>query len=148
MTHTHTHSVGILWTRSQPVGKTSSWQQTSLTRKWHPCFLRNSNLQFQQASGLRPITRPKGSTIIYLFIYLFIHSFIHVYTVSTGLETGFRPQHYHKWTLGLLPAKYNVIIQYGVLTQFRAFSYKFLTQGAPYLGYHKYLNRGIKSANT
>ena len=84
----------------------------------------------------------------YLFIYLFIHSFIHVYTVSTGLETGFRPQHYHKWTLGLLPAKYNVIIQYGVLTQFRAFSYKFLTQGAPYLGYHKYLNRGIKSANT
>ena len=46
MTHTHTHtSVGVLWTRDQPVVLTSTWRLTTLTRHRHPCSdgIRTSN---------------------------------------------------------------------------------------------------------
>jgi hypothetical protein len=51
--HDHTvdnpHSVGLLWTRDQPVAETSTWQHTTLTRD-----RRDSNPQSQQVSGRRP----------------------------------------------------------------------------------------------
>jgi hypothetical protein len=46
-------SVGLLWTRDQPVAETSTWQHTTLTRDRHPCPRRYSNPQSQQASGRR-----------------------------------------------------------------------------------------------
>jgi hypothetical protein len=48
------HSVGLLWTRDQPVVETSTWQHTTLTTDRHPCPRRNSNPQSQQANGRRP----------------------------------------------------------------------------------------------
>jgi hypothetical protein len=49
--HDHTldtpHSVGLLWTRDQPIAETSTWQHTTLTRDRHPCHRRDSNPQFQ-----------------------------------------------------------------------------------------------------
>jgi hypothetical protein len=41
------HSVGLLWTRDQPVAETSTWQHTTLTRDGHPCPRRDSNPQSQ-----------------------------------------------------------------------------------------------------
>jgi hypothetical protein len=46
--------VGLLWTSSQPVAETSTWQHTTLSRDRHPCPRRDSNPQSQQASGRRP----------------------------------------------------------------------------------------------
>ena len=58
MTHSDTqHSVGLLWTRDQPVADTSTWQHSALTRDRHPCPRRDSNSQSQQASGRKP--RPR-----------------------------------------------------------------------------------------
>jgi len=34
-THTHTHSVELPWTRDQPVGETSTWRHTTITRDKH-----------------------------------------------------------------------------------------------------------------
>jgi hypothetical protein len=48
------HSVGLLWTSDQPDAETSTWQHTTLTSDKHPCPRRNSNPQFQQASGRKP----------------------------------------------------------------------------------------------
>ena len=50
------HSVGLLWTSDQTNAETSTWQHTALTRERqrHPCPWRDSNPQFQQASGCRP----------------------------------------------------------------------------------------------
>jgi len=53
-THTHTHSVGLLWTTDRPVLETSTWQHTTLTTDKHPCSKRDSIPQSQQASGRRP----------------------------------------------------------------------------------------------
>jgi hypothetical protein len=46
------HSVGLLWTRDQPVAETSTWQHTQETG--HPCPRRDSKPQSQQASCCRP----------------------------------------------------------------------------------------------
>jgi len=48
------HSVGLLWTTDLPGEDTSTWQHTTLTRDRCPCTRRNSNPQYQQASGRRP----------------------------------------------------------------------------------------------
>jgi hypothetical protein len=49
--HDHTwdtpHSVGLLWTRDQPVAETSIWQHTTLKRDRHPCPRRDSKPQSQ-----------------------------------------------------------------------------------------------------
>jgi len=58
------HSPGLLWTSDWPDTETSTCQRTALTREQHPCPLRDSNLQSQQASGgiPKPYTaRPLGS---------------------------------------------------------------------------------------
>jgi len=55
---THTHSVGILWTRDLPVAETSTWQHTTLKRDRHSCPRRDSNAQSQQARDLR--LKPRG----------------------------------------------------------------------------------------
>jgi len=44
------HSVGLLWTNDQPNAETSMWQHTRQT----PIPRRDSNPQYQQASGRRP----------------------------------------------------------------------------------------------
>jgi hypothetical protein len=44
-------SKGLLWTSDQPDANTSTSQRTTLTTDRHPCPQRDSNLQFQQASG-------------------------------------------------------------------------------------------------
>ena len=48
--HTHTHSVGLLWTSYQPDSETSTWQHTTLTRDRHSCHRRDSKPQSQEAS--------------------------------------------------------------------------------------------------
>jgi len=42
-THTHTHSIGLLWTRDRSVTETSTWQDAEFTRETHPCHWRDSN---------------------------------------------------------------------------------------------------------
>jgi hypothetical protein len=59
-------SVGLLWTSDQPDAETSTLQHTTLTTDRHPCPLRDSNPQSQQASGCRPkpqTARPLGSAL-------------------------------------------------------------------------------------
>jgi len=51
------HSVGFLWMSDQPDAETSTWQHTTFTRERHSCPWRDSNPQFQQASGRRPTPR-------------------------------------------------------------------------------------------
>ena len=55
MTHTHTHSVGVLWMRDQPVVVTSTWRQSTFTRHRHPCFdgVRTSNPSKRAAADVR-----------------------------------------------------------------------------------------------
>ena len=56
-------SVGLLWTSDQPVAEASTWQHTTLTIDKHPYARRDSNPQYQQASGRRcmPLSaRPLG----------------------------------------------------------------------------------------
>jgi len=51
--HSNTpYSVGLLWTNDQPDAETSTLQHT--TQQRHPCPRRDSNSQYQQASGRRP----------------------------------------------------------------------------------------------
>jgi hypothetical protein len=64
--HTETHhtSVRLLRRSDRPVAEMSIWQHTALTRDRHPGPRRNSNPQYQQASGRRPTpyaARPVGS---------------------------------------------------------------------------------------
>ena len=47
------HLIG-LWTSDRPDAETSTWQHTAVTRDRYPCSRRDSNPQFQQASGRRP----------------------------------------------------------------------------------------------
>jgi len=51
-------SVGLLWTRDQPIANTSTWQHTTFTWDRNPCAQRDTNPQPQQASGRSP--RPRG----------------------------------------------------------------------------------------
>jgi len=55
---THTldtpHSIGLLYTSDQHDAKTSTWQNTSLTKEKHPLPWRDSNPQSQQDSGCSP----------------------------------------------------------------------------------------------
>jgi len=46
--------VGLVWTSDWPDAETSTWQHPTLTRGRHSCPRRDSNQQFQQASGSRP----------------------------------------------------------------------------------------------
>jgi hypothetical protein len=48
------HSVGLFWTRDQPVAQTYTWQHTTLTRDRLPFPRRDSSPQSQHASGCRP----------------------------------------------------------------------------------------------
>ena len=54
------HSVGLLWTRDQPVADTSFWQHTTLTRNKHPCpgGIRTRNPSKQAAADPRLMDRP------------------------------------------------------------------------------------------
>jgi len=55
-THTYTHSVGVLWTRDQPVVVTSTWRNTTfITRHRHPCSdgIRTSNPSKRAAADIR-----------------------------------------------------------------------------------------------
>jgi len=61
------HSIGLLWTSDQLVAQTSTLQHSVLTTyrqtDRYPCSRRDSNPQFQQASGRKPtpyISRPLG----------------------------------------------------------------------------------------
>ena len=53
-TYTHTHTHTLLWTRDQPDAEPSACKHTTLARDRHPCRRRDSNPQFQHASGRRP----------------------------------------------------------------------------------------------
>jgi len=54
LSFTHTHSVGLFWTRDQPVAETSTWQHTTFQETHSSSPHRNSNPQSQPASGRRP----------------------------------------------------------------------------------------------
>ena len=54
-------SVGLLWTSDQLVAETSTWRHTTLTRNRHPDIRRDSDPQFQQASGRRPTTLDRAT---------------------------------------------------------------------------------------
>ena len=51
--HSKTHSLKLLWTKDQPVVKTSTWQLTTFTRNRKPCHRRNSNPKSQQANSCK-----------------------------------------------------------------------------------------------
>jgi len=53
MTHTHTNSVWLLWTRDRPVAETATWQHTTLTTDRYSCHGWDSNSQSQQTNGRR-----------------------------------------------------------------------------------------------
>jgi hypothetical protein len=67
---THTHSVGLLWTRDQPMAETSTWQHTTVTRDSYPCPRLDSNPQSQEASGYRltPSTTQPSESAKCLFL--------------------------------------------------------------------------------
>jgi hypothetical protein len=48
------HSLWLLWTRDLLVADNSTWQHTTFTADRDPCPQRDSNPQFQQASGQKP----------------------------------------------------------------------------------------------
>jgi hypothetical protein len=52
---THTHSVGVLWTRDQRIVVTSTWRHTTFTRHGHPCSdgIRTSNPNKEAAADIR-----------------------------------------------------------------------------------------------
>lgn len=52
--HTHTHTVGHLWKRDQPVAVADTCTKRHKHNK-HPCSQRDSNARSQQSSGYRPI---------------------------------------------------------------------------------------------
>jgi hypothetical protein len=64
MTHTHTHSVGLVWTRGRPNAETSTWQHITFTRDRHPCHQWDLNPQSQQASGDRTTLLDHAATRI------------------------------------------------------------------------------------
>ena len=55
-------SVGLLWTRDQPVAETSTWQHTTLTTDRHPRPRWDSNPQSQQASGPQTYALDRAAT--------------------------------------------------------------------------------------
>jgi hypothetical protein len=58
-THTHTHTVGLLWTSDQTVAETSTWQHTTLTTDTHaPGGIRTRNTNKRAAA--KPRFRPHG----------------------------------------------------------------------------------------
>ena len=62
-THTHTHSVGLLWTRDRPVTETSTRQHTTLTRDRHPCPWRVRNHNHSKRAATDPRLRPRGHRV-------------------------------------------------------------------------------------
>ena len=64
------HSVGLLWTRGQPVSESYTLQHTTHSKDRHECPRRDSNPQSRQASGLRSTlktARPLGwVTLIFI----------------------------------------------------------------------------------
>jgi len=59
-------SVGLLWSRDQPVAETCTWQHATLTTDRHLKLRWDSNPQSQQASVRRPThetARPLGSAV-------------------------------------------------------------------------------------
>jgi hypothetical protein len=62
------HSVQVLWTSDRLDAETSNRHHTRITRERHPCARRDSNPQYQQASGCRPTpysARPLGLGIYF-----------------------------------------------------------------------------------
>jgi len=53
-THTHTHSIGLPWTRDRPFAETSTWHRTTFTRDRHARPQRNSSLQSQKTNDRSP----------------------------------------------------------------------------------------------
>jgi len=49
------HLVGFLSASDQPNSDTPTWQHRTITRDKHPYPWQDLNLQFQQASGCRPM---------------------------------------------------------------------------------------------
>ena len=74
-TQTHTHAVGLLWTRDQLVAETSTSQHTTLTIFRHPCAPRRDfNPQAHDASGrvFTPYTALSlGSALSVLYVNVF-----------------------------------------------------------------------------
>jgi len=66
-TYTHTHAVGLLWTRDQPVEENFIRQQPTFTRDRYLLPRGNSNPQSQTLSSRRPTP---FTEITYLLIYV------------------------------------------------------------------------------
>ena len=66
-THTHTHSVGLPWTRDRPLSQAdASTCTTHNIHRRHTWPRRNSNPQYQHICGRRPTpqsARPSGSAL-------------------------------------------------------------------------------------
>ena len=59
-THTHRHSVELLWTSDQPVAETSTWQHTTPTRERHPCPCGIRTRSLSKRAVADPRLRPRG----------------------------------------------------------------------------------------
>ena len=53
LTHTHAHSVGLLWTRDRTVAETSTWQHTTQQTAMTPAVIRTRNPSKWAAADLR-----------------------------------------------------------------------------------------------
>jgi len=69
ITHTHTHSIELLWTSDQPDAQTSTWQHTTLTTDNNASGGFRTHNPSQQAAADRRF-RPHGQCNRRLFEYL------------------------------------------------------------------------------
>jgi len=60
VTHTHTHSVNLLWTMDRPFAENSTWQHTTLTTNRHPCPRRIRTRSPSKRAATDPHLKPRG----------------------------------------------------------------------------------------
>ena len=72
-------SLGLPWKKDRLDAEASTWQHTALATDRHPCPLRKSSPQRQQASGLKPTALDCAATgidiIRFNILYIYIHNF-------------------------------------------------------------------------
>jgi len=117
-THTHTQSVGLLWTRDRPVAETTTWQHTTFSRDIHEPSGSRIRKPRKWAVADRPI-RPRGHGDQPVYKFLSIKWVYYVFIKRYGnWNTGL--QYRKKWKLNHAFA----ILSYNNSKQKQAFIYR------------------------
>jgi hypothetical protein len=91
------HSLGLLWTSDQPVAGTFTSQHTKIARDGYPFRRRDSNPQFQEASGRRPTpltALPLGPAVHINRTHKYCKRILHTKQMNSRHE-------YRTWTVSL-----------------------------------------------